>query len=83
MDTLKVTEAEDCTLANSDVITKYINSAEIVNEAMEKVISNVSKGINLIYLGASVYDLCVLGDKHITESTAKVYNKKVKGKVVS
>uniref|UniRef100_A0A8R1DVV1 Peptidase_M24 domain-containing protein n=1 Tax=Caenorhabditis japonica TaxID=281687 RepID=A0A8R1DVV1_CAEJA len=60
--------AEDYTLANDAVVTKYHVAAEITNAVLKEVIANIKEG-------AVVGDLCDLGDKLILERTAKLYKK--------
>lgn len=59
------------TLENPDVSTKYTTAASIANKALEKVLESCKDG-------ADIFELCKIGDDHITEETGKVYNKKPK-----
>ncbi|TCD61120.1 Curved DNA-binding protein (42 kDa protein) [Steccherinum ochraceum] len=52
--------------------TKYKTAADIVNNAMKKLVA-------LAVEGAKILDICVEGDKLIEEGTGSVYNKSVKG----
>lgn len=60
--------AEDYSLANDAVVTKYQVAAEITNAVLKEVIANIKEG-------AVVGDLCDLGDKLILERTGKLYKK--------
>lgn len=59
------------TCANPDVVTKYKIAADCTNKALEVVLEACKPG-------AKVVDLCVLGDKTITDEVARYYNKKDK-----
>jgi curved DNA binding protein len=59
-------------LSNPDVTTKYRTAGEIVNKAMQLV-------IDACVDAADIALLCELGDKFMTDETAKLYNKKAKG----
>ncbi|CAI5449572.1 unnamed protein product [Caenorhabditis angaria] len=61
-------QAEDYTLANDAIVTKYGVAAEITNAALKAVIAAVKEG-------AVVGELCDLGDKFILERTSKLYKK--------
>lgn len=67
-------EQKEGDLTNPDVVTKYNTAGEITAKALKVVIESIKDG-------ADVYDLCVLGDKVITEECGKVYNKRVKDAV--
>ncbi|CAB3410100.1 unnamed protein product [Caenorhabditis bovis] len=62
---------EDYTLANDAVTTKYNVAADITNAALKEVIAAVKEG-------ATVGELCDLGDKIILEKTSKMYKKEKK-----
>mmetsp|Transcript_5228 Transcript_5228/g.13659 ORF Transcript_5228/g.13659 Transcript_5228/m.13659 type:complete len:388 (-) Transcript_5228:147-1310(-) len=64
-------EEEELNLANSDVVTKYKAAAEITNGALALVISECKPG-------ASVVDLCSMGDAHLEKEIEKVFNKPTK-----
>jgi len=66
---------EDTTLANSDVVTKYQESARIANEVLKEMMA-------LVIPGAKVLDLCRAGDAAIEAKCATIFKKKEKGKVV-
>jgi curved DNA binding protein len=55
-------------LSSPDVTTKYMTASGIANKALQTV-------VDAIKAGASVYDLCQLGDKVITDECSKIYNK--------
>ena len=67
-------EIED--LSDPNVTTKYQCAATIANKALEAV-------IEACVPGADISELCALGDTTIEVETAKIYNKKEKGKNVS
>lgn len=56
-------------IRNADVVTKYRLAADIVNDAINQIVKAAVPG-------ARVYDLCVLGDRVITEATGKIYKDK-------
>ncbi|CEL99403.1 unnamed protein product [Vitrella brassicaformis CCMP3155] len=64
---------EDTSLANPDVTTKYRTVGDIVNAALESVVSKCVEG-------ADVLELCRLGDSFIEDKTAGLYNAKKGGK---
>ncbi|EPQ52799.1 proliferation-associated protein 1 [Gloeophyllum trabeum ATCC 11539] len=68
------TEAPKST-AEAD-FTKYKTAADIVNNALKKL-------VELTKEGAKVIDLCIEGDKLLEQGTGAVYNKSVKGVKVS
>ncbi|TFK49956.1 proliferation-associated protein 1 [Heliocybe sulcata] len=67
--------AEVKSTAEAD-FTKYKTAADIVNNALKKL-------VELAVEGAKVIDLCVAGDKLVEQGTGAVYNKSVKGVKVS
>jgi curved DNA binding protein len=53
-------------IRNADVVTKYRTASDIAQAALKEVIKAAVPG-------AKVFDLCVLGDKFITDATSKIY----------
>lgn len=68
-------EEEENSVENSDVATKYRDAARIVNTALEGCVSQC-------VAGASILDICKFGDAVITQSTERLYRKKVNGRTV-
>jgi len=68
MTTGEETNEELPTIAEDLVVTKYKMSAEIVNKVLKEMVAECKPG-------CSVRDLCVLGDKKLTEETSKSYKK--------
>jgi len=68
MTTAEDTNEELPTIAEDLVVTKYKMSAEIVNKVLKEMVAECKAG-------CSVRDLCVLGDKKLTEETSKSYKK--------
>ncbi|KAF9787508.1 proliferation-associated protein 1 [Thelephora terrestris] len=62
----------DASKATDDFVTKYKLAAEIVNNAVKKIIP-------LCVEGAKILDICLEGDKLIEQGTGAVWNKSVKG----
>jgi len=56
------------TIAEDLVVTKYKMSAEICNKVLKEMVAECKPG-------CSVRDLCILGDKKLTEETSKSYKK--------
>ncbi|CDH53178.1 proliferation-associated protein 1 [Lichtheimia corymbifera JMRC:FSU:9682] len=56
------------TIADSNVVAKYKEAAEIANKVLDKV-------IKLCVEGAKVMDICVAGDDAIVEATKGIYTK--------
>jgi hypothetical protein len=68
--------AEDATLTNPDVVTKYQEAAKIAQIALIELSARCVPG-------AKILDLCRFGDKLIEERTAAIFKAKGKnGKVV-
>jgi len=65
-------EEEITDLSNSDVCTKYQETAKIVNLALTGLVSQC-------VAGAKIIDLCQFGTTILETQTAKLYNKKVDG----
>ena len=63
---------DENSLSIAENVTKFQTAAEITNRALAKVIENMKAG-------ASVADLCILGDQQLMEGTAAVYNKAKNG----
>ncbi|KAF9979226.1 Proliferation-associated protein 2G4 [Actinomortierella ambigua] len=63
-----VTEPEDTTVANTDVLTKYKTAAEITSRIIAQVAAACVDG-------ASILELCINGDKAIEEAAQTVYKK--------
>jgi len=61
-------EEQEKTIADDTVVTKYQTAADVSNKALKSVIAGC-------VAGASVRDLCKLGDKSIEDELAKVYRK--------
>jgi len=61
------TEEEENTLS-SDIMTKYKTAAEIANAALTAVIKECTSGKKII-------DICLSGDKIITDKLASIFNK--------
>jgi len=53
-------------LSNPDVVTKYKTAAEIANKVMEQVVKECVADKKIV-------DICILGDKLITDMTTNVY----------
>ena len=68
MTTGEETNEELPTIAEDLVVTKYKMSAEIVNKVLREMMAECKPG-------RSVRDLCILGDKKLTEETSKSYKK--------
>ena len=62
-------EEEDCTVANADVIQKYKLASKFSNKALDAIKQSAIEG-------ASIYELCCMGDRIITDECSKVYTKK-------
>eukprot|EP00090_Calanus_glacialis_P014739 TRINITY_DN235_c0_g1_i1.p1 TRINITY_DN235_c0_g1~~TRINITY_DN235_c0_g1_i1.p1 ORF type:complete len:390 (-),score=126.30 TRINITY_DN235_c0_g1_i1:226-1395(-) len=56
------------TIADDLVVTKYKMSAEIVNKVLKELVDTCKAT-------GSVRDLCILGDKRLTEETGKAFKK--------
>ena len=66
------------TIAEDLVVTKYKMAAEIVNKVLKEMISECKPG-------CSIRELCILGDKKLTEETGKAYKKDkklAKGRII-
>jgi len=59
-------EEKELDLSSNDVVTKYKGAAEIVNKALQKVVSECKPK-------AKVVDLCEIGDSYIKEATGNMY----------
>jgi len=68
MTSAEETNEELPTIAEDLVVTKYKMSAEIVNKVLKEMLAECKPG-------CSIRDLCVLGDKKLTEETGKAYKK--------
>ena len=68
-------EQEDTSVENSDVATKYRDAARVVNTALDGCIAQC-------VAGACVLDICKFGDAVITQSTERLYRKKVDGRTI-
>jgi len=66
---------EDTTLASDDVVTKYQEAAKVANYALEET-------LKACVAGEPVVKLCKLGDSLVEQRVSKMYNKKVKGRVI-
>ncbi|KAH9620519.1 hypothetical protein KSS87_002444 [Heliosperma pusillum] len=66
-------EEKELDLSSSEVVTKYKSAAEILNKALQLVVSECKPK-------AKVVDLCEKGDAYIIEQTGKMY-KNVKKKI--
>ncbi|KAG0034391.1 Proliferation-associated protein 2G4 [Podila clonocystis] len=66
--TVAAQETEDFTVANTDVLTKYKAAADITNRVIAQVAAACADG-------ASIFELCVNGDKAIEEAAKTVYTK--------
>lgn len=62
-------------LSNPDVTTKYRTCGDIAQKALMAVLEGCVDG-------ADIGELCALGDDILEKETAKLYNKKVKGKKI-
>ena len=56
------------TIASDLVVTKYKMAAEIANKVVKELLNEFTPG-------ASVRDLCLLGDQKLLEETSKAYKK--------
>ena len=81
---IKMTTGDDSinedypTIAEDLVVTKYKMAAEIVNKVLKEMISECKPG-------CSIRELCILGDKKLTEETGKAYKKDkklAKGRII-
>jgi len=61
-------EEEESTLANSDVVTKYKTASDIANQVMNQLLKEIAPGKQIV-------DLCVLGDKLMTDAIDVIYTK--------
>ncbi|XP_046355614.1 proliferation-associated protein 2G4-like [Haliotis cracherodii] len=61
-------EEAELTPAEDIVVTKYKMGGDMVNEILKQVITKC-------VAGASVLEICELGDKHLIEETSKVFKK--------
>lgn len=61
-------DEEEQTIADDIVVTKYKMAADMANEVLKTLIPKCVSG-------ASVRELCILGDSLITEKTSKVFKK--------
>eukprot|EP00339_Tiarina_fusa_P017815 CAMPEP_0117036120 /NCGR_PEP_ID=MMETSP0472-20121206/25609_1 /TAXON_ID=693140 ORGANISM="Tiarina fusus, Strain LIS" /NCGR_SAMPLE_ID=MMETSP0472 /ASSEMBLY_ACC=CAM_ASM_000603 /LENGTH=400 /DNA_ID=CAMNT_0004745789 /DNA_START=167 /DNA_END=1369 /DNA_ORIENTATION=- len=68
-------ETEVTDLSNSDVCTKYQEASKIVNLALEGLVAQCIPG-------AKILDLCEFGHTVMTAQAAKLYTKKVDGKLI-
>lgn len=59
---------EETTLTDSDVLSKYKEAAEIATGAIQAIIKECTPGKKIV-------DLCLLGDKFVTDKLAGMYNK--------
>jgi len=66
--TVAAQETEDFTVANTDVLTKYKAAADITNRVIAQVAAACVDG-------ASIFELCVNGDKAIEDASKAVYTK--------
>jgi methionine aminopeptidase len=79
---------EDSSLSNSDNVTKYQVAADITQRTSCSFIpifdrvGALAKVIEACVDGASIYDICKLGDDTITEASTKVYSKSKDGKKI-
>jgi len=64
----EVSESDLPTIADDLVVTKYKMAAEITNKVLKEMVDACKPE-------ASVRDLCILGDKRLTEETAKAFKK--------
>lgn len=55
-------------LSSPEVTTKYMTASGIAQKAIQAVVDAAKAG-------ADIYDLCQLGDKIITDDSAKIYNR--------
>jgi len=66
--TIGEVDGELPTIADDLVVTKYKMAAEIVNKVLKEMIEECKPG-------CSVRDLCILGDKKLTDETSKAFKK--------
>ncbi|XP_062002993.1 ERBB-3 BINDING PROTEIN 1 [Rosa rugosa] len=66
-------EEKELDLTSPEVVTKYKSAAEIVNKALQRVISECKPK-------AKIVDVCEIGDSYIREQTGNMY-KNVKKKI--
>ncbi|KAI3957675.1 hypothetical protein MKW92_009691, partial [Papaver armeniacum] len=66
-------EEKELDLTSPEVVTKYKTAAEIVNKALQLVLSECKPGVKIV-------DLCEKGDSYIREQSGSVY-KNVKKKI--
>merc|ERR1711884_430909 len=67
-----VADAEAGNISDDLVVTKYKMAAEITNKVLKEVVT-------ACLASASVRDLCMLGDRRLTEETSKAFKKITKG----
>merc|ERR1711936_1269165 len=65
---IMVAEAEAGKISDDLVVTKYKMAAEITNKVLKEVVT-------ACLASASVRDLCMLGDRRLTEETSKAFKK--------
>eukprot|EP01066_Platyproteum_vivax_P010177 Platyproteum_vivax@DN4529_c0_g1_i1.p1 len=68
-------EKEVQDLSSPVVLTKYRTAADICNEALQELVKKC-------IVGASAFELCVLGDTLINDKVAPIYNQKKNGKKI-
>ncbi|KAI7902622.1 DNA-binding protein [Cokeromyces recurvatus] len=61
-------------VSNSDVQMKYKDAGRIADDVLDKV-------IKLCVVDAKIIDICIEGDRLITEATSKIYTKQGKNKI--
>ncbi|KAF6170388.1 hypothetical protein GIB67_014318 [Kingdonia uniflora] len=66
-------EEKELDLSSPEVVTKYKSAAEIVNKALQLVLSECKPGVKIV-------DICEKGDSYIKEQTGNMY-KNVKRKI--
>jgi curved DNA binding protein len=62
--------SKEADLSNDTASGKYMEAGRIANAALQTV-------LDACVDGASIYDLCVMGDAYITKETGLIYNQKV------
>jgi len=63
-----ISDDEEQTIADDLVVTKYKMAGDMANQVLKELVTNCKSG-------ASVRELCILGDKLITDKTNNVFKK--------
>jgi methionine aminopeptidase len=82
-DAKKVAEPVVLDVSDSNVQTKYKDAGKIADGNFTKpfFLAVLDQVIKLCVVDAKILDICVAGDKLLTEATNAIYNKKGKNKI--